>query len=87
MANQEQSMTFEQIEAHVKSADLTQYDKPQAVGVAGAQADLTSQLQKICGIYKIVRPIIQGILGIPLIPESLKKPLRVFVSVMDAICP
>ena len=29
-------MTLEQIEAHVKSADLEQFDKPQAAGAAGA---------------------------------------------------
>lgn len=79
-------MTFEQIEAHVKKADLSQYEAAGAKGAGGAQPH-AMQLQQICGIYKIVRPILQAILVIPLIPESLKKPIRTFISVMNTICP
>jgi hypothetical protein len=85
--DQGQQMTYEQIEAHVISANLEQFEKPQATGTEGAQADLAGQLQKVCGIYKVVRPILKAVLAIPLIPEVIKKPIRTFVTVMDSICP
>jgi hypothetical protein len=89
MANgqHEQTMTYEQIEAHVKGLDLAQFEKPQVRGMGDAQADLAGQLQQVCKIYKGVRPILQAILAIPLIPDVIKRPLRTFISVMDTICP
>lgn len=79
-------MTLEQIEAHIQSANLDQYDKPQMEGI-DAQQDLQAVLQRICKIYGVVKPILEAILNFPLIPASVKKALRIFMKVMDAICP
>ncbi len=86
---QEPQMTFEQIEAHIKKANLDQYDKPKpkAAAAAGAQHALTDQLQKICGVYKGIRPILQAVVHFPLVPSSIKKALKTFMKVMDSICP
>ncbi len=87
MAQNQEQMTLEQIESHIKSANLEQYDKPQARGVTAAQQDLTGQLQKICGIYKGIRPILQVISNFPIIPASIKNAIKTFMKVMDSICP
>ncbi len=81
----EQPMTLEQLEAHLKKANLDQFVQPQ--GAKGAAIDLGAQLQRICGIYRGIRPILQVIVNFPLIPESIKKAIRTFMSVMDGICP
>jgi hypothetical protein len=84
---QDQQMTFEQIESHIKSANLEQYNKPQAEGMVGAQQDLAGQLQKVCGIYRGIRPILQAIVNFPLVPASIRNAIKTFMSVMDTICP
>lgn len=86
---QEPEMTLEQIEAHIESANLEQYDSLRAEGMAaaGAQQDLSGQLQKVCGIYRGIRPVLKVLLSFPLIPGSIKKALKTFVNVMDSICP
>ena len=83
----QEQLTFEQIEAHIKSANLEQYDNPKAAVVAGAPRDLAGELQKICGIYKGIRPILQAVSTFPLIPASIKNAIKAFMKVMDAICP
>ncbi len=85
--HEEKLMTLEQIEAHVKSANLEQFDKPQAAAAAGAQQDITSQLQKVCSVYRGVRPILQVVAGFPLLPGSIKGAVNSFMSVMNTICP
>lgn len=82
--DQEQQMTLEQIEAHLQSSNLEQFNEQQP----GAQAqDITSQLQRICGAYRAIRPILNAVLNFPLIPASIKNALRAFMSVMNMICP
>ncbi len=85
--NQEHQMTLEQIEAHIKSANLEQFDKPQAKEMAGAQQDLAGKLKQVCGIYKGIRPILQAVVNFPLVPSSIKNALKAFMKVMDTICP
>ena len=82
-----QNLTLEQIEAHIKEANLDQYDKPVAAHVKGTQQDLAAQLQKVCGIYKGIRPILLAVIAFPLVPASIKKAIKTFMSVMDNICP
>ena len=83
--HQEQPMTLEQIEAHVQEANLDQYAETQ--GATRAGIDLGAQIQRVCGVYRGVRPVLQVIVNFPLIPESIKKAVRTFMTVMDGICP
>lgn len=83
--HQEQPLTLEQIETHLKKANLEQYTHS---AQAEAKAiDLGAQLKKICGVYRGVRPILQVVVNFPLIPASIKNALKTFMSVMDPICP
>ncbi len=79
---QEPQMTLEQIEAHIKSANLEQFNQPHAQA-----QDLSAQLQKVCQIYKVIKPILQAVLSFPLIPSSIKNAIKTFVNVMNTICP
>ena len=86
MANghEEQNMTLEQIEAHIKSSNIEQFNQQQP----SAQAqDITAQLQRVCGAYRAIRPVLNAVLGFPLIPGSIKTPLKTFMSVLNTICP
>lgn len=91
MAQEEKQMTLEQIEAHLKAANIEQYDKPQAQpGTAAAPApalDLSAQLKRICAVYKAIKPILTVVLNFPLIPASIKNAIRTFMNVMNGICP
>lgn len=79
-------MTLEDLEAHLKKANLDQYVKPQAA-VAGAQQDLGDVLKSVCGVFKGIRPILSAVVNIPLIPGFIKNALKTFMQVMDGICP
>ena len=85
----DESMTLEQIEAHLKSANIEQYaSQGEAKGVApAASLDLGATLKKICGVYRGIRPILVVVVNFPLIPASVKNAIRTFMSVMDPICP
>lgn len=83
--NQDQ-MTLEQIEEHIKNANLEQYDKPKAEGI-DVQQDLGDQLQNVCGIYRGVRPILKVVSTFPLIPKTIKNAVKMFMKVLDSICP
>lgn len=85
----EQQMTLAQVEQHLDKANMEQFDKLPA-GVAGAQGDaasLSGVLQKVCGVYKAVRPILSIIVNFPLLPEKIKNAVKTFMKVMDSVCP
>ncbi len=82
-SQEEKPMTFEDLVAldkQLKSTNLA------TVGAAGASEDITSKLKTACSIFKVIRPVIGVILGIPFIPGSVKDALKRFRSVMDSVC-
>ena len=83
----QQAMTFEQIDAHINNANLEQYESMDGqASDAQPAGDATAVLSQVCSVYKIVKPILNGILLIPFIPEKWKKALRVFTKALDSIC-
>ena len=84
---QVQQMTLEQIEAHIKQANLDQYLNPAAIGAAATRQDLAGTLKNVCGIYRGISPILAVIIKIPLIPHSIRGAIEKFMKAMDAICP
>jgi hypothetical protein len=82
--DQEQQMTLEQIEAHLQSSNLEQFNQQQP----GAEAqDLSAQLKKVCGVYKAVKPVLQVVANFPLLPAAIKNAIKTFMSVLNTICP
>lgn len=37
--------------------------------------------------YKVIRPLLLFLLGLPLIPANWKAALQLFMKVMDTLCP
>ncbi|MEO8568328.1 MAG: hypothetical protein ABI419_04315 [Ginsengibacter sp.] len=85
----ENEITFEQINDHINKADLSQYQKGAAGNfrAADVKTDAGGVLQKVCGIYHVIRPILQAILKIPFIPEKWKEVIKTFIGLMDTLCP
>ena len=78
--------TFEEVDKHIQSADLSVFAPGGKHHVAAAAAPAAA-LPNICPAYKIIRPILQLLLGVPLIPSSWKAAIKVFMQVLDAVCP
>jgi hypothetical protein len=88
MAETEQ-LTFEAIDAHIKRANLAQFEAggPRHFTAATAANNPAAVFPQICQIYQVIRPILQGILLIPFIPASWKAAIKTFMTLMDALCP
>ncbi|MBO9659219.1 MAG: hypothetical protein J7527_10385 [Chitinophagaceae bacterium] len=87
MANNE--LTFEQVNEHFEKADLSQFQKGganffEATNVSKAPGDV---LQKVCGIYQVVRPFLKLVANLPLIPQKWKDAIKTFTDLMDSLCP
>ena len=82
--------TFEEVDQHIKAADLAPFapggaHHPAATRSAGATAQAIPA--NICAAYKVVKPILNLLQNVPLIPAGWKLALKAFMGVLDAICP
>lgn len=85
MANVSDNPTFEEVDQHIQSVDLSAF---QVSGKAAATAaNPAAVLPNICGIYKVVKPILTIISNLPLIPQKWKDAIKAFMQVLDALCP
>ncbi len=77
--------TFEEVDKHIQSADLS---KIQAAVKSGAAAGGTAAaIPNVCGAYQVVKPILLLLAGLPLIPKKWKDAIKAFMGVLDALCP
>lgn len=84
----EQQMTLEQIEAHIKQANIGQYDQAMQMHVSGKAAlQPAAVLTNVCGVYKAIKPVLTVIVNFPLLPGAIKTAIRTFMSVMNSLCP
>ena len=75
--------TFEDVDKHIQSVDLTEFQvggKHHPKGIALSPSD-------VCAAYKMVKPILVLVAGIPLIPKKWRDAINVFIGVVDKICP
>ena len=83
------TMTFEQVDKHVQSADLSvfqpggKYHLPPG-GTRPSPATVSTQ---VCAAYQIIRPILALIISLPFFPKKWKEAVKVFMQVMDVVCP
>lgn len=80
----ERTYSFEEIDGLVRGLDVSGMDAQVSRLAAASPADVIGQ---ICPIYRVVRPILQGILALPFIPDSWKQVIRTFIRLMDLVCP
>ena len=81
--------TFEEVDKHIQSADLTAFQPggKQHLAAASAKANPAAAIPNVCGAYHVVKPILQLLANLPLIPKKWKDAIKAFMSVLDAICP
>ena len=75
-----QAPTFDDVDKQIQHSTVATCTIPNAALLPGG-------LQNICPTYKTIKPILQLLLGLPLIPESWKVAIKAFMSIMDAVCP
>jgi hypothetical protein len=78
--------TFEEIEKHLDSFNLTDF-QPGGKLHAGAGGAQGLSIPNVCPAYKMIRPILLAILAFPLIPKKFKDAIKAFMGVLDMICP
>ena len=81
-----QDPTFDEVDQHVKNADLSSI-QPGGKHYSAAAPAATAALPNVCAAYKIVRPILVLLSNTPLIPQKWRDAIKAFVGVMDVICP
>jgi hypothetical protein len=81
--------TFEEVDKHIQSADLTAFQQggKHQLTAANAKANPAAAIPNVCGAYQVVKPILQLLANLPLIPKKWKDAIKAFMSVLDAICP
>ena len=81
--------SFADINQHIENADLSAYAAggTKAVTAEMACANPEVVLPNICNIYRTVRPILVVLSTFVLIPVKWREALKVFISVMDQLCP
>jgi hypothetical protein len=89
MADDNRALTFEEIDAHIRKADLSAFEP-------GGRHHFTSEmvaaapgnvLANVCRIYHVIRPILQALLLVPFIPATWKAAIKTFIALMDTLCP
>ena len=70
-------LTFESIDRHVQSFDLTVFTAEGAVR--------ESKADRLTATYAVARPILLGVTAIPLIPVTWRAALRIFVATLDEV--
>ena len=78
--------TYEEIEKHLASVDLSTF-QPGGKFNPGAAAGTAAALPNVCPAYKMVRPILLAVVAFPLIPKKINDAIKAFMSVLDVICP
>jgi hypothetical protein len=81
-----QDPTFDEVDQHIKNADLTAIQPGGKHHPAAAPA-AAAALPNVCAAYKIVRPILVLLSNTPLIPQKWRDAIKAFIGVMDVICP
>lgn len=88
MANSSSNPTFEDVEKHIQSADLSAFQKGGKLHVsASAAASPAAAIPNVCAIYKIVRPILVLLSNLPLIPQKWRDAIKLFIQALDVFCP
>ncbi|MGB8193163.1 MAG: hypothetical protein WCF67_14640 [Chitinophagaceae bacterium] len=85
MENQ-QNLTFEEVNKHFESANLSDIEQGEGVQSAAALAP-ADVLKKVCKAYKVVQPFLKLAANLPLIPSTWKLAIKAFVKLMDTLCP
>jgi hypothetical protein len=80
--------TFEDVDKHIQAADLSAFQSGGKHHLTKASAaNPAAALPNVCAAYKVIKPILVLISGIPLIPQKWRDAIKAFIGVMDTLCP
>ncbi|WP_300661836.1 hypothetical protein [Fluviicola sp.] len=81
--------SFEKVNADLEKIDLSAYEEGGAYAFTAADINNApgDVLQKVCKIYRVVRPAFSVIVSLPFIPEKIKSAIRTFMGALDMLCP
>lgn len=74
---------------YFEKLDLTEF-KPggkKYLTASQVKTDPPGTIEKICSIYYKIRPFLKAILLIPFIPKKIKEAIKIFMDMMDKLCP
>ena len=54
---------------------------------ADVKKDPSGVIEKICELYHKVKPFLEIIIKIPIIPKKIRDAVKVFMDMMDKLCP
>jgi len=77
------------MEAHFEAVDEAALEPGGALyfDQAEAKANPAQVLEKVCGLYRTVRPFLNVASNFFLIPAKVKKVIKTFIGLMDGLCP
>lgn len=75
--------TFEEVDKHIQSADLSAFQTTSAAAGSGAAAALPN----VCQAYGVIRPVLVLVANLPIIPKKWKDAIKAFMGVLDSLCP
>lgn len=73
--------TFEEVDKHIQSADLSALQSP------AASATESLAIPNVCQAYGVIRPILVLVANLPIIPRKWKDAIKAFMQVLDSFCP
>lgn len=80
-------LTNEELEAHVDKYLAPVQKAATGADAAAGRVAAADVLPNVCAAYKLVKPILQAVLAIPFLSKKIKDAIKVFLKVLDAICP
>lgn len=73
------------VNRELESADFSFADETESTEAALTPAQM---LQMVCRAYRIIKPFLSLVLGIPfVVPEAIKTAIRRFMAILNPICP
>jgi hypothetical protein len=79
--------TFEEIDKHIQSADLSAFQPGGKHHLAAGAGSPAAAIPNLCAAYKVIRPILLALAAFPFIPSKWKDAIKAFMGVLDALCP
>ena len=88
MANSSSNPTFEEVDKHFESADLSAFQPGGKYHIsASAAASPAAAIPNVCAIYKIARPFLVLASNFPLLKPKWREAIKLFIQALDVFCP
>lgn len=78
------STTFRSIEQHLETVDFDQLESQYQA--RSAERALGAIPEQLCKVFQAVKPILEVVKNLPLIPEKWRKGVALLITILDGIC-